>query len=69
MPCAVASDAKGVVLKAIRSKNPRPTELLQLLGPSLSYREIQDAVGALLESDEVELDKDRRLRPKVTKAS
>ncbi len=50
------------VLRIITERNPQPTELLEILGSELSYTEIQDAVGELLDAGTVELGADRRLR-------
>jgi hypothetical protein len=65
-----AGDPQARVLQLISSKSPRPTELLQLLKEELSYREIQDAVRALLDSGYIELGSDRQLRvTKIARAS
>ena len=69
MACSVADEVKNAVLGKVQEESPRPTELLLMLRDSFSYGEIQDALGALLESGEVELDKDRRLRAKLAEAS
>lgn len=69
MPYMVEPRVKEAVLAKIEEQRLRPTELLDLLQKSYSYREIQDALGALLESGEVELGDDRRLKAKLAEAS
>lgn len=64
MVCVVKVDPKRLelVLEKIEERSPKPTELLEILAPQLSYTEIQDAVGELIEAGTVTLSADRRLR-------
>jgi hypothetical protein len=62
-----SSRAKESVLDIVRTQSPRPTELLELLQVKLSYREVQDTLALLLDTGEIEMGADRRLRvPQVT---
>ena len=64
MECLAKVDPKrlALVLDEIEKQSPRPTELLEILAPQLSYSEIQDAVGELLDTGTAQLSADRRLR-------
>jgi len=70
MQCLVSAvEAKQLVLAAIEKQCPRPTELLEILGPQLSYAEIQDAVSELLEAGTIELTSNRSLRRVISVAA
>ncbi|MFY9645032.1 MAG: hypothetical protein WAK29_07625 [Terriglobales bacterium] len=55
------------ILALIDKRSPRPTELLQLAN-DLPYGEIQDVIAELLDSGQIELDADRRLKTKKSAA-
>lgn len=57
----IAAEIKDRLLDVIRDRSPRPTELLDLLGVELSYRDVQDALCELLDAGQVELSSDRHL--------
>jgi hypothetical protein len=61
MVCMLAKETRTEVLRIIQEHSPRPTELLKLLSPKLSYDEIQDALSELLDSGEVVLNSERHL--------
>lgn len=62
MVCTVDVDLKRLVLEKIEERSPKPTELLEILAPQLSYTEIQDAVSELIDTGAAKLSADRRLR-------
>jgi hypothetical protein len=64
MECIARVDPKRLelVLDKIEKQSPKPTELLEILASQLSYTEIQDAVGELLDTGTAKLTADRRLR-------
>ena len=49
------------VLEQVQKDSPRPIELLTVLESQMSYRDVQDAISELLDSDKVILDSDRKL--------
>jgi hypothetical protein len=57
----VAKETRTEVMRIIQEHSPRPTELLRLLSPKLSYEEIQDVLSELLDSGEVVLNSERHL--------
>jgi hypothetical protein len=62
MTSSVSADIKNRLLDLVRTKSPRPTELLTLLLKNdVSYSDVQDALALLLDSGEIEMDADRRL--------
>jgi len=59
---------KSLVLKAIREKALRPTELVRELHTEAYPREIENALSALLDEGSVRFDSDRHLRTTGTAA-
>jgi hypothetical protein len=62
MSVTASPQAKDTILEIVRKQSPRPTELLELLQATLSYREVQDTLALLLDTGEIEMGSDRRLR-------
>jgi len=71
MPPILDSNAKILVLRLVKDKAQRPTELLVSLRTELSYTEIQEAVSQLLYEGKLRLTSDRQLNvasdPNVTR--
>lgn len=67
MVCMTDTETRRRVVRLVAERSPRPTELLQLL-QDLSYSEVQDVIAELLDSGQIELDAERRLRTKKAAA-
>jgi len=67
MVCMTEREICKRVLALIDKNSPRPTELLEI-AKDLSYSEIQDVIAELLDSGQIELDADRRLRSRKSAA-
>jgi predicted transcriptional regulator len=61
MVCMTEHQMCQRIVALIDKHSPRPTELLQLAN-DLPYAVIQDVIAELLDSGQIELDADRRLR-------
>jgi hypothetical protein len=68
MVCMLERETLERVLELVRRDSPRPTELLKALESQMSYSDLQDAISELLDSGEVVLDSERRLRIKSNAA-
>jgi hypothetical protein len=63
MVCMTEQAIRQRIARLIADNSPRPTELLKMAN-DLSYGEVQDVIAELLDSGQVELDVDRRLKSK-----
>ena len=62
MTCVANAEIQRRLVQVVGEKNPRPTQLLELLKQEdVSYQQIQDALSELLNSGAIQLGSDRRL--------
>ena len=62
MSCMAAVDMREDVYAEIRDHQPSPMELLIKFRGSIGYRLLQDILRQMLESGDIQLGSDRRLR-------
>jgi len=62
MSCMAAVDMREDVYAEIRDHQPSPMELLTKFRGSIGYRLLQDILRQMLESGDIQLGSDRRLR-------